>query len=300
MKLWEAAGAHFYAGGGILGGIGHALSSAASHVVNFTKSALGFLSDPMGQAKKLFDGVLKGVKAAGSSPWATAPEQLPQMAVTGLLKAVKQVASSALGAVGLGPSGGSGVKRWSGVALQALRMVGQPASYLAITLKRMQQESGGNPTIVNKWDSNWKAGHPSVGLMQVIGPTFRSYAGQMKGVGPFLYGVSVNPLANIYASMRYALAAYGSLLSAYGRPGGYSLGSMGTTRGLHLFGEQGPELAASPAGWRVLNARRTAALAGAAQAVDLHFHNHGVIGSQREVEDWLVESIDNLKRKKRF
>ena len=71
-----------------------------------------------------------------------------------------------------------------------------------------------------------RAGHPSVGLMQLIEGTFRSYAGKYSSKGPFMYGVSVDPLANIYASMRYALARYGSLSAAYNRPGGYARGGI--------------------------------------------------------------------------
>jgi hypothetical protein len=119
---------------------------------------------------------------------------------------------------------GAGVAQWRPVVLQALREVGQSSNLAGSTLRRMQQESGGNPTIVNKWDSNWQAGHPSVGLMQVIGPTFRSYAGKYRNKGPFSYGVSVNPLANIYSSMKYAMGAYGSLGRAYDRAGGYDSG----------------------------------------------------------------------------
>ncbi|MEC5260961.1 phage tail tape measure protein [Bacillus amyloliquefaciens] len=38
-------------------------------------------------------------------------------------------------------------------------------------------ESGGTAgSHVNKWDSNWRAGHPSAGLMQMIETTFASYA----------------------------------------------------------------------------------------------------------------------------
>jgi hypothetical protein len=118
----------------------------------------------------------------------------------------------------------AGVEQWRPVVVQALRQVGQPVGLAQSTLRRMQQESGGNPTIVNKTDSNWLAGHPSVGLMQVIGPTFRHYAGKYKDKGPFLYGVSVDPLANIYSSMKYALGAYGSLSRAYDRAGGYDSG----------------------------------------------------------------------------
>ncbi|MFI7017894.1 transglycosylase SLT domain-containing protein [Streptomyces sp. NPDC050164] len=153
--------------------------------------------------------------------------KFPVKMVAGLKdKIVDAVTSSGGGGGGAAPggNGGSGVARWRPTVLQALSMTGNPASYADLTLRRMNQESGGNPTIVNKWDSNWHAGHPSVGLMQVIGPTFRAYAGKMRNVGPFSYGVSTNPLANIYASMRYAMAAYGSLPTAYNRPGGYADG----------------------------------------------------------------------------
>ncbi|MFI2757837.1 transglycosylase SLT domain-containing protein [Streptomyces echinatus] len=136
----------------------------------------------------------------------------------------------------------AGVKQWTSVVLRALKEVGQPASLLSSTLRRMQQESGGNPTIVNKWDSNWQAGHPSVGLMQVIGPTFRSYAGKYKNKGPFLYGTSVDPLANVYSSMRYAMAAYGSLSRAYDRAGGYAKGGFPSRGEVAWVGEEGPEL----------------------------------------------------------
>ncbi|MFI5974809.1 transglycosylase SLT domain-containing protein [Streptomyces sp. NPDC051452] len=136
----------------------------------------------------------------------------------------------------------AGVKQWTSVVLQALKEVGQPASLLSSTLRRMQQESGGNPRIVNTWDSNWQQGHPSVGLMQVIGPTFRSYAGKYKNKGPFLYGTSVDPLANVYSSMKYALAAYGSLHKAYDRAGGYARGGFPSRGEVAWVGEEGPEL----------------------------------------------------------
>ncbi|MFF7335455.1 peptidoglycan DD-metalloendopeptidase family protein [Streptomyces sp. NPDC008150] len=130
-----------------------------------------------------------------------------------------------------GGDGGSGVQRWKGVVTQALGQVHQSLSLVNTTLRRMNQESGGNPTAVNRTDSNWKAGHPSVGLMQLIEGTFRAYAGPYKNTGPKLYGVSTDPLANIYASMRYALSRYGSLSAAYNRPGGYARGGLvGGTR----------------------------------------------------------------------
>ncbi|WP_086559398.1 peptidoglycan DD-metalloendopeptidase family protein [Streptomyces africanus] len=125
-----------------------------------------------------------------------------------------------------GEPGGKGVSRWAGTVRQALGQLNQSMSLVNTTLRRMNQESGGNPRAVNLWDSNAKAGHPSVGLMQVIRGTFAAYAGKYRKTGPFMYGVSVDPLANIYSSMRYALATYGSLSRAYNRPGGYARGGV--------------------------------------------------------------------------
>ncbi|MDP9953170.1 MULTISPECIES: peptidoglycan DD-metalloendopeptidase family protein [Streptomyces] len=127
---------------------------------------------------------------------------------------------------GEGGSGGAGVERFRGVVTQALGQVGQSLSLVNTTLRRMNQESGGNPRAVNRNDINWINGTPSVGLMQVIEPTFNAYAGKYRKTGPKMYGVSVDPMANIYASMRYALSRYGSLSRAYNRPGGYALGGI--------------------------------------------------------------------------
>lgn len=104
--------------------------------------------------------------------------------------------------------GGAG--QWAGVATQVASMLGQAGSVAAI-LRRINFESGGNPTAVNRTDSNWIAGHPSVGLAQVIGGTFAANAGPFRGTGPFMYGVSVDPLANVFAGMNYATHRYGSI-----------------------------------------------------------------------------------------
>jgi SLT domain-containing protein len=65
---------------------------------------------------------------------------------------------------------------------------------------------------INKTDSNWKAGHPSVGLAQVIASTFAAnVTSALRNVGPFAYGVSEDPTANIVAGARYGVKKYGSL-----------------------------------------------------------------------------------------
>lgn len=141
-----------------------------------------------------------------------------------------------------GGNGGKGVERWRPTVLRALSMTGNPSSYADLTLRRMNQESGGNPKAVNLWDSNAKRGTPSVGLMQLIKPTWEAYAGPYRKLGPFLHGVSTNGLANIYASMRYAMSRYGSLPLAYNRPGGYAAGGFPSVGELSWVGENGPEL----------------------------------------------------------
>ncbi|MFJ1788371.1 peptidoglycan DD-metalloendopeptidase family protein [Streptomyces anulatus] len=127
---------------------------------------------------------------------------------------------------GTGGDAGAGVERFRGVVTQALGQVGQSLSLVNTTLRRMNQESSGNPKAVNRNDINWINGTPSVGLMQVIRPTFEAFAGKYKATGPKMYGVSIDPMANVYASMRYALKTYGSLSAAYNRIGGYAQGGI--------------------------------------------------------------------------
>jgi SLT domain-containing protein len=99
-------------------------------------------------------------------------------------------------------------------------MLGLPAEWADDTLRRMNQESGGNPAAINNWDSNAERGDPSKGLMQVIGSTFAAYRDSRAPNDVY------SPLANILASMKYAMARYGSLPAAYNRAGGYDSGGL--------------------------------------------------------------------------
>ncbi|MEC3920684.1 transglycosylase SLT domain-containing protein [Nocardia sp. CDC160] len=120
--------------------------------------------------------------------------------------------------LGEGVSGGppstqpSGRQRqWINDALQILREHGydtsriNPADVAAI----IQHESSGNPNAINLQDSNAAAGHPSKGLMQTIDPTFRAYA--LPG-----HQNIWNPVDNIIAGIRYAIARYGSVANVPG------------------------------------------------------------------------------------
>jgi len=216
---------------------------------------------------------------------------------------IKQFKAQYAAVTNVGAGVGGGVKRWTGMVHSVLGQLHESLGWTATVLRRMNQESGGNPTVVNRWDSNWKAGHPSVGLMQVIAGTFRAYAGRYRGVGPFMYGVSVNPTANTYAGLNYALHRYGSL-SALNRPGGYDLGGLARRAGTIFKGTNQPERILSPrqtaAFERLVSRLSPAGADGGVTVKELHLHNHGVIGSKHEVENWLVVSIDQLKRKGRF
>jgi hypothetical protein len=120
-------------------------------------------------------------------------------------------------------STGKGVEQWRGVTLQVMRELGIPDQYVGDVLRRMNQESGGNPNVQNNWDSNARKGTPSIGLMQTIGPTFNSYAGKYASNG------ITDPYANIYAGLKYAGTRYGpshggflgGVLYAMNKSGGY-------------------------------------------------------------------------------
>lgn len=128
--------------------------------------------------------------------------------------------------------GGSGVERWRSIAAKALRMTGDytPANLNAL-LRRMNQESGGNPRAINNWDINAKNGTPSKGLMQVIDPTFRAYAR-----APYNRNI-YDPLSNILASINYTKRRYGSLIAGWGRIGGYENGGFINKHQIAQLGE---------------------------------------------------------------
>ena len=151
--------------------------------------------------------------------------------------------------------GGAGVQRWAGLVTMLLKRYGLPEAWLGNTLRRMNQESGGNPRAINMWDINAKRGDPSKGLMQVIGSTFAAHR------DPAFPNDIWHPTSNIAASMRYTMATYGSLPAGYDRAGGYHLGGM-MPRGRGLY----EKTAIEPE--RVLSPRQTAAFESLVDALD--------------------------------
>jgi hypothetical protein len=139
-----------------------------------------------------------------------------------------------------------------------------------LAMGRIKQESGFNARAVNRWDSNWRAGTPSVGLAQLIRPTYLAYRGPHTR-GPWLYGVSIDPWAQIYGMFNYSIRRYGrsGLMRAWSGTQGYAKG--GILRepvaglGMHTgtrysFGENAPRV---PEAWSPLRGGNGAQYTGA-------------------------------------
>ena len=196
-----------YSAGGLISGIWHDITGGVTDIARITAA----IATGNGTAlANVIAHMIPGGTGGAIGDMAALLVDIPKTLV-------KAVVSRLIGAFGVGGSGSAGlgggvsgnVQSYSGTVLKALAMLGLPAADLGLVLHQMQTESGGNPLIVNRWDSNWLAGHPSVGLMQVIAGTFARWAGPFLRTGPFEYGVSVNPLANIYSALNYAVHSPG-------------------------------------------------------------------------------------------
>jgi SLT domain-containing protein len=203
--------------------------------------------NPLTVARHIFGGipnalgalVTKGMVSIGSLP-AKALSALGK--VGGFLRGALTKVGGLFGKL-FGGAGG-GVSKWGGLMMAVLKHFGIPQLF-GTFMTQMQTESGGDPRAINLWDSNAKAGIPSQGLMQVIPPTFAAYAGPYRSRG------ILDPLANIYAAVAYAISRYGASIGAVlGHGHGYAAGGPITepvtgfghrSGALYSFGERGPE-----------------------------------------------------------
>src|SRR5699024_697086 len=149
-------------------------------------------------AKGTFGKIASGIKSAGKAAfnkvkdvweYASKPKELVKKVIgnigidSGLAKIPKDIAGSGLkdikdkpvkyikdkiGDFGFGGGNASGnVKSWISAAIAA---TGAPKSWQSALETIAMKESGGRtgPSTINKWDSNWTRGTPSMGLMQTI------------------------------------------------------------------------------------------------------------------------------------
>lgn len=93
---------------------------------------------------------------------------------------------------------------WIKESLDIMKSKGIPGTYNGL-YRNIIRESSGNPNAINNWDINAINGTPSIGLLQIIKPTFDAY--HVSGTPHSQY----DPVANIVASANYAADKYGSI-----------------------------------------------------------------------------------------
>ena len=149
---------------------------------------------------------------------------------------IRQHAQASFNQQAAASGGAGGAARWAPLVAMVAAMLGIPASVVPGVLAMINAESGGNPNAINLTDSNAAAGHPSRGLMQTIPGTFATYR------NPSLSNNIVDPLANIYAGMNYALNNYGlGMLMSGGRHGSGG-GYLGYETGTDWVPRTGPAI----------------------------------------------------------
>lgn len=129
---------------------------------------------------------------------------------------------------------GTGVARWRETVVKALQANGiEPNDFrVSKILATIQRESNGDPNAQNNWDSNALAGHPSIGLMQTIGPTFNAY----KHHG---HNNIRNGYDNLLAAINYIKHRYGTSDAAFSRVAayGYANGGLVHKNGVYELAE---------------------------------------------------------------
>lgn len=288
-----------FAQGGIIGSVWDGIKDASSWVANKAEDVGKWIGDkfeeivdwiahPVKHVTDLISSSIKGI--VSSSPvkvFADLGVGIFQHAYNGIgdwiKKELKKIEDS------MANPGGSGVQRWKPYVIQALKANGFDASdyQVAAWMRVIQRESNGNPKAINLWDSNAKAGIPSMGLVQTIGPTFNAY--KFPGHNDVYNGYD-----DLLAGIHYMKAIYGSGSSAFARvsgPEGYANGGL-ITRPIHaLVGEDGPEtilpLTKTSRAWQLLG-----------QAVTNINHNlgNGAVTETKNsgTEDDLGKKLDNI------
>lgn len=211
-------------------GIGDFFGNAWAKIKDFTGDILDYVENPRKLMQIAIDKFtdLTGALEPGLSMAKGAVNSVFDAAVN----SIKGLLSDFGGAnVKYNPS--AGVEQWRKLAKKALKLTGQYSeSNLNRLLMQMQSESSGNPNAINNWDSNAKAGIPSKGLMQVIDPTFRSYA-----LAPYNKNI-YDPLSNMIAAIRYTVSKYGSLSRGWNGHG-YANGGFPMNGEVYVANENG-------------------------------------------------------------
>ncbi|KIC96970.1 tail protein [Lacticaseibacillus rhamnosus] len=280
--IMNMAGVEHYDLGGVIGGVGKFFSGAWDKL-----EAVGdWLANPIGKVTDLIKSSISGI-SGGVEMFSNLASGVINKLTGSVVDWFKKELTKLQDTLGANP-GGSGVQRWRPYVIQALKANGFDASayQVAAWMRVIQRESNGNPRAINLWDSNAKAGIPSMGLVQTIGPTFNAY--KFPGHNDVYNGYD-----DLLAGIHYMKAIYGSGSSAFARvsgPEGYANGGL-ITQPIHaLVGEDGPEtilpLTKTSRAWQLLG-----------QAVTNINHNLGngaVAESESSGTDDLGKKLDNI------
>lgn len=290
-------------GTGLLNGV----VDGAKNLIGGAKGALSKLKDSafdvwgmIGNPKALFNKVLD-MLGVGSIDFGGGLSDLGR-GVTKIIKDaflsfIKKHLSGMMDFGGGGVGGGKvtgNVKSW---VAQAIKITGISPSYAKALETIAMKESSGNPTLVNRWDSNARAGHPSQGLMQFIPTTFAAYS--KKGFKDI-----TNPVHQVVAAINYLNRRYGGI---YNHPGlksmarggpyiGYKNGGSPQSDRWAFVGEQGPELVRLPGGSRVYPNKKTHELAGTNQAAS-SVDNTALLQRQIDLQQQEISLLTRLVAK---
>lgn len=236
--IFESVGVH-YATGNVGGDIWNGVKSFFGGVADKLKDAIEWLKHPLQNTAKL-------IKGATDSFMSLLPDSFKNLAGSMIGKMTSMISdkfkkliqgykdNSEDGGGSVGNPGGAGVMRWKSYVAKALEANGiEPTGYrVSKILATILRESGGNPRAINLWDSNAKAGIPSKGLMQTIGPTFNAY----KFAG---HGNIYNGYDNLLAAINYIKHRYGTSDAAFARvaASGYAKGGVIDREQMALIGE---------------------------------------------------------------
>lgn len=163
LKLANRLGLNQYASG-----VGSWFSDIFNAGKDLVEDATSIVAHPVQFAESVFSKFASGISTTSS----LASDVITKLPTTIASSAVNWIKSLFSGDSD-NPSG-SGASRWKDT-------ISKVATNMEVTLSdtqmnkilwRINKESGGDPTIQNNWDSNAKAGHPSIGLLQYIQSTF--------------------------------------------------------------------------------------------------------------------------------
>lgn len=280
--IMNMAGVEHYDLGGVIGGVGKFFSGAWDKL-----EAVGdWLANPIGKVTDLIKSSISGI-SGGVEMFSNLAGGVINKLTSSVVDWFKKELTKLQDTLSANP-GGSGVERWRPYVIRALKANGFDASayQVAAWMRVIQRESNGNPRVINLWDSNAKAGIPSMGLVQTIGPTFNAY--KFPGHNDVYNGYD-----DLLAGIHYMKAIYGSGSSAFARvsgPEGYANGGL-ITQPIHaLVGEDGPEtilpLTKTSRAWQLLG-----------QAVTNINHNLGngaITKSESSGTDDLGKKLDNI------